>query len=216
MRALELRRFRPVGMLEELQSDFRLIAATNKDLESLVKQGNFREDLLYRLQGVVIRIPPLRERKEDIEALATFAIERFCKKNGLPPKVLSAHCLSALHAYTWPGNVRQLIHTLERACIIAKDEEELYAVHLPTDMRVSIVRNKVQEEGLPLSSTFPLPTMENMPTLKEWKKIAECAYLQKILEENDGNIRLCAQQSGLSRGHFYELLKKHTLSAMVE
>ncbi len=213
LRALELRRFRPVGMVEEVPSDFRLIAATNKDLSAMAKEGSFRDDLLYRLQGVTIRIPPLRERKEDIAPLAEYAMQKFCKKNNLPFKAFNANYLDALYSYTWPGNVRELINTVERACIVAKDALELYAVHLPTDVRVAIVRERVQEEARSapqvLQGAFFVSTEEGTPTLKEWKKYTEQTYVQRLLEQYKGDIRSCAQMAGVSRGHFYELLKKH-------
>ncbi len=216
LRALELRRFRPVGVVEEVPSDFRLVAATNKDLSAMAKDGHFRDDLLYRLQGLTIRIPPLRERKEDIPALAEYTMINFCKKKSLPIKSFNTSCLKALMAYAWPGNVRELIHTVERACIVAKEEQELYAVHLPTDIRVAVVRDRVKEEeqSAPpvLQGAFFVSTHEGTPTLKEWKKYTEHTYVQRILEQNKGDIRACAAIAGVSRGHFYELLKKHNIS----
>ncbi len=216
LRALELRRFRPVGAVEEVPSNFRLIAATNKDLSHMVKQKLFRDDLLYRLQGVTIRIPPLRERKEDIVPLAEYAIRNFCQNNSLPIKTLNASCLKALQAYTWPGNVRELINTVERACIVAKDELELFAVHLPTDMRVAIARERVQEDtrsATPImQGALFLATDEGTPSLKEWKKYTEETYLQRLMQQHKGDIRACATKAGVSRGHFYELLKKHGIS----
>ncbi len=216
LRVLELRRFRPVGMVEEVPSDFRLIAATNKDLHAMVKEGTFRDDLLYRLQGIVIHIPPLRERKEDIAPLAEFAMKKFCERKSLPLKSFNTSFLETLCAYTWPGNVRELINTVERACVVAKDEQQLYAVHLPTDMRVAVVRERVQEdaESAPpiLQGAFFLSTDEGTPSLKEWKKYTEHTYVQRILAQNRGDIRACANMAGVSRGHFYELLKKHNIT----
>ncbi len=214
LRALELRRFRPVGMVEEVPSDFRLIAATNKDLSAMVKEGQFRDDLLYRLQGITIYIPPLRDRKEDIAPLAEYAMQKFCQKNSLPVKSFTPNCLEALCSYTWPGNVRELINTVERACIVAKEELELYAVHLPTDVRVAIVRERVQEEARNapqvLQGAFFLSAEEGTPTLKEWKKYTEETYIQRLIQQYKGDIRACASIAGVSRGHFYELLKKHS------
>ncbi len=216
LRALELRRFRPVGMVEEVPSDFRLIAATNKDLGAMVKEGLFRDDLLYRLQGFTIHIPPLRERKEDIPLLAEFAMKNFCEKKSIVPKVFTTNFLESLDVYSWPGNVRELINTVERACVVAKDEQELYAVHLPTDMRVAVVRSRVlaeAEQAPPiLQGALFLSTQEGTPTLKEWKKYTEQTYIQRILEQHKGDIRACSQVAGVSRGHFYELLKKHDAS----
>ncbi len=216
LRALELRRFRPVGMVEEVHSDFRLIGATNKDLSQLVKEKQFRDDLLYRLKGITLRIPPLRERHHDIIILAEHSIKNFCTLHSLPIKKISPSCIDTLLSYTWPGNVRELISNVERACIIAKDENELYPVHFPTDMRVATLRDRIEDDLRSLKpiveGAFFLSTKEGMPTLKQWKKHAEHTYVTRLLEQNKGDIRLCAQKAGVSRGHFYELLKKHNVS----
>ncbi len=216
LRALEVRRFRPVGSVGEVSSDFRLVAATNKDLPRLVKEGHFREDLLYRLQGMTIRIPPLRERKEDIVTLASHAVSFYCEKYQMPIKAMEAHFIEALHAYTWPGNVRELMHSMERACVAAKDEKELFTIHLPTDMRVSIARgfheDNVISKNKASNAVFSV-NEQNLPSLKEWKLRAEYNYIYKVLTQAGGDIRQCAYIAGVSRGHFYELLKKHGIQA---
>ncbi len=216
LRALELRRFRPVGMVDEVYSDFRLIGATNKDLSQLVKERLFRDDLLYRLKGITLRIPPLRERQQDIIILAEHAINNFCSLHFLPVKTLSSSCIEILLNYTWPGNVRELISCIERACIVAKEENELYPIHLPTDLRVATVRERVGEDSRSLKpiaeGALFLSTQDGMPTLKQWKKHTEHTYITKLLEQNKNDIRLCAEKAGVSRGHFYELIKKHNIS----
>lgn len=120
LRALELRRFRPVGEVREVESDFRLVAATNQDLEAMSEDGRFRKDLLYRLQGMTIVIPPLRRRRDEIPLLARQAVIRCCRRNGMEEKELSPLLLEMLAEYDWPGNVRELFHTLERACLAAE------------------------------------------------------------------------------------------------
>ncbi len=215
LRALEVRSFRPVGSVEEVASDFRLVAATNKDLPKLVDEGLFRKDLLYRLQGMTIRIPPLRDRREDIATLAAHAVHKYCKKYNMPIKAMEAHFIESLHAYAWPGNVRELMHSIERACVAAKGEDELFTIHLPTDMRVSIARNG--QEGKQNSNTLKVESEymafgDDILPLKEWKSRAEYGYIQQVLVQGGGDIRKCAAIAGISRGHFYELLKKHGLS----
>ncbi len=216
LRALETRRFRPVGSVGEVFSDFRLVAATNKDLSRLVKEGLFREDLLYRLQGMTIRIPALRERREDIVTLAAHAVSHYCEKYQMPLKAMEAHFIESLQAYTWPGNVRELMHSMERACVAAKEETELFTIHLPTDMRVSIARGFHEDKIVPpkhkgLSAVFS-NNESNLPSLKEWKSKAEYDYINKILMQTGGDVRACASIAGVSRGHFYELLKKHGIN----
>ena len=210
LRALELRRFRPIGEVEEVPSDFRLVAATNRDLNDLVGKERFRSDLLYRLQGMTIRIPSLRERREDIPDLARHAILRFCLQHEQPVKTMTDGCLESLMAYHWPGNVRELMHAMEWACVAAQSEGQIYNGHLPTDIRVAVARGRVdggrQYDPEPQNgSSFN----DDAPTLKEWKNRAELEYVQRLMQYCRGDIRKAASVAGLSRGHLYELLKKH-------
>lgn len=112
-----------VGSGELIDVDFRLIAATNRDLENEVEEGRFREDLYYRLKVVTLVVPPLRERPGDLELLAESYLERFCREHGRPPKRLSSAALSVMNGYHWPGNVRELKNVLESTVIFHQDEE---------------------------------------------------------------------------------------------
>ena len=120
LRVLEERRFRPVGSSEEKQSDFRLIAATNRDLEKMVAEGKFREDLLFRLRSLGIELPALRERGNDILELANYYMEKISIRNGCAPKGFTPEFLEALKEYSWPGNVRELQHAIERTVILSE------------------------------------------------------------------------------------------------
>ena len=234
LRALELRRFRPVGEVREVGSDFRLVAATNKNLEAMAAEGAFRADLLYRLQGLTIVIPPLRERRDEISALARQAISRFCLKNDQPGKSLSDAVLDILLEYPWPGNVRQLIHCLERACLAAGGGDLLLPAHLPTRMRVDSVRRRMcREQSVamdavpaagenlaeplgdtrPAAQAVPCPSVENAapPCLREWKARAEKTYVRQVWDLSGGDVRKAAGVAGISRGHWYELMKKNGL-----
>ena len=115
LRVLQEHRFRPVGGKEEIVSDFRLIAASNRDLDDLVRHKQFREDLLFRLRTFTIELPPLRERLEDIEALVRHYIAQLAQEHGTQPKNFSPEFIDLLTQYPWPGNVRELVHALERA-----------------------------------------------------------------------------------------------------
>lgn len=213
LRALELRRFRPVGEVHEVVSDFRLVAATNRDLEERVRADQFRSDLLYRLQGMTIRIPPLRERREDIPELARHAVLVFCVQHDMPVKEITEGCLETLLEHFWPGNVRELVHAMERACVAAGSDASLYASHLPTEVRVAVARSRV-DGGRPVPE---LPSGggfdAGVPTLKEWKMRAEEQYVQRLMLHSRGDVRMAASLAGLSRGHLYELLKKHGMGA---
>ncbi len=155
LRVLQEQRFRAVGGRSEITSDFRLICATNRNLEAMSDKGLFRSDLLFRMRTVVIAIPPLRERPDDILALTGHYLARICKKYGLPAKQVSPDLHEALRAYRWPGNVRELVHTLERAVLAAQDAPKLFARHLPEHVRVSIARGMSGQRPALVSGTGP-------------------------------------------------------------
>ena len=127
LRVLQEGTFTPVGGLEMRRVDVRIVAATNRDLRAMVEDGSFREDLYYRLNVINLRVPPLRERKEDIPLLTEFFIEHACKKAGLPKKVLTKRALEKLYDYPFPGNVRELQNEMERAVVLSGTENKLLA-----------------------------------------------------------------------------------------
>src|SRR5688500_11435000 len=124
LRVLQERKVRPVGATEESTVDTRVIAATNRDLASMVTSGTFREDLYYRISVIPIELPPLRERAEDISELAAHFVQKFCGPAGRTLGV-SESAMRLLERYSWPGNVRELEHTIERAVEIGRDTSEL-------------------------------------------------------------------------------------------
>ncbi len=121
LRVIQEREFIPLGGEQVVKVDVRIIAATNADLPAMVAEGSFREDLYYRLNVITIKLPPLRERKEDIPALANFFLKRFGAENSKPNLTLSPRALDVLTAYHWPGNVRQLENVIERAVVLTQD-----------------------------------------------------------------------------------------------
>jgi len=140
LRVLQDGRFRAVGAKHESQSDFRLVAATNRDLGIMAERGGFREDLLYRLKTMVISLPPLRTRLEDIKPLAIHHMNRLCERYRIPTKGFSEEFFAALAAHAWPGNVRELFNTLERVLLQHRDQPVLYPMHLPDDIRIRAIR----------------------------------------------------------------------------
>ncbi|WP_045221332.1 sigma-54-dependent transcriptional regulator [Desulfonatronum thioautotrophicum] len=138
LRVLQERRFRQVGGTTERTSNFRLICATNRDLEEMVEEETFRQDLLYRLQAMHIELPPLRERREDIKDLAVHRMQRLCEQFRVPTKGMSPEFLEALESYDWPGNVRELFNLLENVLFTTRDEGVLYPEHLPMNLRIKI------------------------------------------------------------------------------
>ena len=232
LRALELRRFRPVGEVREVESDFRLVAATNQDLEAMSEDGRFRKDLFYRLQGMTIVIPPLRRRLDEIPLLARQAVIRCCRRNGMEEKELSPLLLEMLDEYDWPGNVRELFHTLERACLAAEHAPLLLPAHLTTGLRVAVARSRagqgrgagdvpggrevcppLVEAGARSGSAPVLPPMPEegqvFPSLRSWRHEAERHYVAQVRALCGDDARAAARMAGVSRGHWYELLKKY-------
>ena len=145
LRVLQERQFRPLGSTREVTSHFRLIAATNRDLDAMIKNGEFREDLLFRLRTMKISLPPLREREGDITFLARYFMTQFCKQNGFESKEFSPDFFNMLTSYDWPGNVRELFNTIENAFNSARYEPTVFPIHLPIEIRVKITRKSASQ-----------------------------------------------------------------------
>ncbi|MEJ2081505.1 MAG: sigma-54 dependent transcriptional regulator, partial [Acidobacteriota bacterium] len=159
LRVLQERRYRRIGGKTETESDFRLIAATNRDLETMVHSGGFRDDLLFRLQTVAIELPPLRVRAKDVEELVVHHVTRLCNKYEMQMPGFSPEFLEAIEAYDWPGNVRELVNALERALAMAQHDPVLFEKHLPTYIRVKVARNRVRSR-VPKADGVPDPPDE--------------------------------------------------------
>lgn len=215
LRVLQEHRFRPLGGSREIDSDFRLVAATNRDLDQMVKAGQFREDLLFRLRSYVIELPPLRERLEDLQLLARFYADRFCDRYGLPPKGFSPDFTDRLRGYPWPGNVREFVHALEQTLASARHEATLFPKHLPTGLRVEVTRAAVAQDHAFDLGAVP-GNMHRLPKLQDYRDAiyneAEKSYLQDLLVLSDQNITAACQLSGLSQSRLYALMKKHEVS----
>jgi two-component system, NtrC family, response regulator len=215
LRVLQERRFRPLGSSREVESDFRLVAATNRDLEKMVKQGVFRDDLLFRLRSFTIDLPPLRERTEDIKELARNHLDRLCECHGLSSKGFSPEFFDILLDYDWPGNVRELGNTLARAFAAARFEPILYPKHLPTDVRVKVARAALHQEPAPDRKPGD-PPAPRLPSLNAFRESvynqAEKEYLRDLLALAEDDIPEACRLSGLSQSRLYALLKKHGVS----
>lgn len=219
LRVLQERTVRSIGGREERPVDFRLVAATNRDLEQMVAEKTFRNDLLYRIQSISIHLPPLRERGQDIRPLANHFIERICARNDSPQKGACADFFETLEAYHWPGNVRELIHTLEHALAAAILDSYLLAQHLPAALRAKVARTRVaptvcEEPALDVEAAGF--TAADMPPLQHfrddaWTRI-EQRYLKYLMTVSGGNMKEAIRLSGLSQSRFYALLKKHNIA----
>lgn len=211
LRVLETRKFRPVGSTREESSDFRLVAATNRDLAKMSLGDGFRSDLHFRLQGIGIELPPLREISEDINDLACHHISRVCKRLTLPSKGFAPDFLDELMNYDWPGNIRELFHALERAVSMAGSEPLLYPRHLPVHIRAQMACAGMGTKTKECTLKAPLLT-EKLPTLRVARTKAvydfERGYLRALLHQSGGSIKNACKISGLSRARLYALMKE--------
>jgi two-component system NtrC family response regulator len=214
LRVLQERRFRPLGGQREIESNFRLVAATNRNLDEMVASGGFREDLLFRLKAFVIQLPPLRERCQDIKDIVRHHIDRFCERYALPIKGVSPDFLETLTAYPWPGNVRQLVNTLEQCLIKARHEPILFPQHLPVDIRAQVARTSVAAAS---QDTAPgeADLSGGLPSLHDFRDRiyagAEKQYLQELMVVSRGDMDEAGRISGLSPSRLYALMKAHDI-----
>jgi DNA-binding NtrC family response regulator len=192
LKALEEKKIRRLGEVRDRHVDFRLVAATHRNLEHLVEAGRFRQDLYYRINAVTITVPPLRERPEDIPLLAAHLMERSAQGQGRRDLELSREAEDALRQHTWPGNVRELKNVLERALIVS--DGPLIEVR---DLRFSL-------------GGSPHPGYrERGPTLDE----IEHRAIRSALTAESGNVDATARRLGVSRSGLYLKLKKYSLRA---
>lgn len=212
LRVLEGRSFRPVGGIKEIRSDFRLLAATNRDLEAMVNNGEFRRDLFYRLRGIRIQLPPLRLIAEDINELTCKFIQRYSKRFKTSSKGFSPDFLDALMHYDWPGNIRELINTIEQALSRAGGDAILYPRHLPKAIRAQLARRTLEmdttRERCPEVGIAPTESFPDLKTYRDGQIAAiEERYLRNLIDICNGEIKQSCSLSGLSRARLYALLK---------
>jgi DNA-binding NtrC family response regulator len=197
LRVLQDRTYEVLGSSETRTVDVRILSATNRDLPTQVAAGQFREDLLYRLNLIVLRMPPLRERPSDVPLLARHFLERSAHTHGRAPLALTPGALDWLRTQPWPGNVRQLRQTLERAVLVLEGDK-LDASHL----------RALAELGAEGERVPSLPTPGAM-TLDE----IERAMIERALQQFGGNLTKAAEALGVSRTALYRRLQKHGLEA---
>jgi len=186
--AIQNRSVTPIGSNKPLPVDIRLVCATNQNLDEMVADGSFREDLLYRINTIHIEIPPLRERKEDIVAIADYFLKIYCNKYRKNCAKISESGLKKLQNYQWPGNVRELQHTIEKAVILS-DKNEL----TPDDFFFKPVAQSTGD--------FFEGTIEEM----------EQKMISKIIQKNGSNLSAAAEQLGITRQTLYNKMKKYNL-----
>jgi two-component system NtrC family response regulator len=206
LRVLEVYEYKPVGASHFKKTNVRIITATNKDLQTLVDEGNFREDLFYRLNVFPIFLPPLRERKDDITKLAYYFLRHFCSKTGKRITGFSDDALETLVNHKWPGNVRQLKNTIEHL-VIEADGGVLENIDL---LYTSPTKQFFGEDSSP-------ETLEQLKAVKKQLLEEKYGHIEKTflinaLRASQGNITQAAEKVGMQRSNFSALLKKHRLS----
>jgi DNA-binding NtrC family response regulator len=197
LRVLQDGTFSRVGSNETLSGDVRIVTATNKVLSNEVAACRFREDLYYRLNVVEIRLPPLRERAEDIPLLAEFFLQRITRKNGMARIRLSAEAIAALQQHRWPGNVRELENTIARACALASS-----TVLLPSDIPLAAAPGS-EKGALRQSLTRILDSVPAGENALTWltRELATCA-----LERHDGDLKEAASELGMGAAELRKIL----------
>jgi two-component system, NtrC family, response regulator len=212
LRVLQEKRFRPVGGKTEVESDFRLVCATHRDLPRMVEDGAFRRDLYYRIRSIVIVLPRLSDRPGDIPDLAIYQMKRNCRLSGGEPHRMSPDFLEALQAYEWPGNVRELFNVIDCVHSETPQEPELFPMHLPIHIRTHAARRKIK---ISEKTTLP-PPLSAAPTkepdvipLNAFLEEMRHQYIKNLMAMTRGNVPDACRISKLSRGHLYNLLKKY-------
>jgi two-component system, NtrC family, response regulator PilR len=204
---LQERCVRPVGGTDEVAIDVRVIAATNRDLERQVAENTFREDLYYRLNVIPITVPPLRERREDIPLLVNHFVKKYAKSAGRAIAQVSPESFSLLATYEWPGNVRQLENTIERA--IALETGETLNVQLPVERP----RARAAAAGVG-ADTVSVPTGAVLPEGMDMEKYVaeiERSLLKSALQQSSGVQTRAADVLRISYRSFRHLMKKYEL-----
>ena len=196
LRVLEERRFQPLGSRVERRLTARVLATTNSDLDGMVAEGRFRADLLYRMDKLRVSLPPLRDRAQDIEALAHAFLQKNAKRHGRAMRAMSQPVLDAFQAYPWPGNVRELANVIEAAVCLA-DPSEIVLTTVPE----AVLR---PSEQAPVSMVRPVCSEAS-----ESFETAERDVLVAILTRCDGSIRAAARALGVSRGKLYHKIRKY-------
>ncbi len=192
LRVLQEHELQRVGGEETVKVDVRILAATNRDLETEVKAGHFREDLYYRLNVVTMTVPPLRERRGDIPLLTMHFVRKFAEKNHRLVEAVTPECMSLLTAYNWPGNVRELENAIERGVILMRGEQ-LSEKSLPL-----AIQNWQKKEGGVVDGTLPASLQE-----------AERLLILQTLKETDGNKSEAARRLGITRKTLHNKLQKY-------
>ncbi len=196
LRVLELQEVKPVGGTESIRIDVRLIAATNKDLQAEVREGRFREDLFYRLNVVSIHLPPLRERREDIPALAGYFLQKYSEANGKAISGIAPETMARLESYSWPGNVRELENAIERGVAVTS-----HPILLPHDLPLHLVPPTTPSIERDAPGPVELVSLEALTR----------RHIASVLAATGGNKKRAAEILGVDRRTLYRMLERYAM-----
>ncbi|HUS29575.1 MAG TPA: sigma-54 dependent transcriptional regulator, partial [Kofleriaceae bacterium] len=219
LRTLQERELERVGGNETIKVDVRVVSATNRNLEKMIEEGEFREDLYYRLNVFPINLPPLRDRPEDLPVLLNHFIAKFARQMGVPVQPASPEAVAKLREYNWPGNVRELENIVERAMILARGQP-LGAAHLDFGRRSS-APNQSGAVAAPASAAPSAPVAVPTAAAEDGKSLAERLLdserkeIVAAVEKSRGNIASAARQLGINRSTLYYRLRKHGLEHLL-
>jgi DNA-binding NtrC family response regulator len=227
LRAVETHEVQPVGSAHSYKVDIRLIAATNRDLRAMVKAGEFRDDLYYRLNATAILVPPLRERRDAIEALAVHFTEHYNRLFGKQIRYLSRRAIAALQAYDWPGNVREFAHAIQSAVMLTDGDRvdvQIFPDHLARSLSQetpTLAEAARDLSVVPLSTECDVgPPLANASVTGANAEMAPPLLLDEVikrtlmrsLKETEGNRRRAANLLGISRSTLYRMLTRYGLA----
>lgn len=197
LRVLDTSTFRHVGGTAEIHVDVRVLAATNRDLKAMVRQGAFREDLFYRLSTITLELPPLKQRGNDVDLLAKHFVATLNERFGTSRRI-GEDALDVLRRHCWPGNVRELLHVIEAAMVVCEGEEIL-PEHIPASARATAPVVSWRDAKEPTT----LPSLEDL----------ERSHIKQVLEATDGHRGNAARILGISERNLYRKLREHNLLA---
>lgn len=216
LRVLQDGTFQRVGGTELRRSNFRLISASNRDFETMIAEGTFRLDLFYRIGGVTVRLPSLRERLEDVPLLAELALTHFAERHGQQPKRVSPEAVAFLQAQRWPGNVRQLMHTVERAAIFSEADvivpEDFGMVDPLLDLSMQAWPGEAVDRPAPATGASPREPMRVSSAVGQLEE----QLIREGMARFQGNKKRVAAELGISRSYLYKRLAQMGLGTETE
>jgi two-component system NtrC family response regulator len=212
LRTLQERCVRPLGGSREIPVDIRLVAATNLDLDEMVNKNLFRQDLLYRIRAIELKLPPLRDRQKDIEEIVIKKNHELSNRYKMDTKAVSPEFLEILSKHNWPGNVRELINVLEYVLAFAGSDPTLYPKHLPPEYRISDLEfDPVLKDTFRTQVPMGVEKGNELPTFNDFRTKLEKNYLKELISRSNGNRKNACRISGISQSRLYGLLNKHGL-----